>query len=94
MPGFFEPPIESQNIVLVDRSKLRYAERFVVACEECSPVDAELPFVSVLDRVTGNDPAITDYIFETLAKCPRCRGEINERTLVKPHIVLNPPSIA
>jgi len=37
----------------------------------------------VLDRVTGNDPAVTDYIMvECVAKCPQYRREINEKTLV------------
>ena len=46
--------------------------------------DAELPFDNVLDRVTGNDPAVTDYIFvEAIAKCPRCMREIAEKTLVE-----------
>ena len=26
-------------------------------------MDAEIPFNCVLDRVTGNDPQVTDYIF-------------------------------
>jgi len=36
----------------------------------------------VLDRITGHDPAITDYIFEAPANCPQCRRPINEKTLV------------
>jgi hypothetical protein len=38
----------------------------------------------VLDRVTGNDPEFTDYIFvECMARCPRCMREIAEKTLVE-----------
>jgi hypothetical protein len=34
--------------------------------------------------LTGNDPAVTDYIMvECVAKCPQCRREINEKTLVE-----------
>ena len=39
------------------------AEKLIVGCEGCSPENAELPFVNMPDRVTGNDAAVTDYIF-------------------------------
>jgi hypothetical protein len=32
--------------------------------------------------VTGSDPSVTDYILEMPAKCPQCRREILEKTLV------------
>ena len=86
MSEFFDPPIETQNIVLVDGSRLRLAERLIIACEDCSPVDAELPFAAVLDRVTGYNPTVTEYILEWPAKCPHCRGQVHERTLVEPDI--------
>jgi len=35
-------------------------------------------------RVTGSDPSVTDYILEEPAKCPNCRGEILEKTLIEP----------
>ncbi len=54
----------------------------ILGCEACSPEDAELPFDNVLDPVTGNDPAVTDYILETPAKCPQCKREIAEKTLL------------
>jgi hypothetical protein len=44
---------------------------------------AELPFDSALDLVTGRDPAGTDYIFSEPAKCPRCRGDVTEKTLIE-----------
>jgi hypothetical protein len=63
---------------------LRKAEKLIIGCEGCAPDDAELPFDNVLDRVTGNDPSITDYIFmEAMAKCPFCRRETNEKSLVE-----------
>jgi len=34
--------------------------------------------------VTGSDPSVTDYILEMRAKCPNCRREILEKTLVEP----------
>jgi len=63
---------------------LRKAEKLVICCEGCNPLDAELPFKYVLDRVTGHDPEVTDYIMvECAAKCPRCMREIAEKTLVE-----------
>ena len=84
MPESFDPRPEAQNVVLVDAGTLRKAEKLILGCEACSPEDAELLFDNVLDRVTGNDPAVTDYIFvEVMAKCPRCLREVGEKTLVE-----------
>jgi hypothetical protein len=57
MRDFFDPPVELQNVVLVDARTLRQAEKLIIGCEGCSPDDADLPFDNVLDRVTDNDPA-------------------------------------
>ena len=84
MADFFDPTPETQNVVLIDAETLRKAEKLIIGCEGCSPEDAELPFDNILDRVTGNDPAVTDYIMvECVAKCPQCRREITEKTLVE-----------
>jgi hypothetical protein len=82
MSEFLRPKPEDQNIVLIDQHLLRWAEKLIVACEVCSPHHAETSFDSVVDRITGRDPAVTDYIFETLASCPHCRRQIHEKTLV------------
>jgi hypothetical protein len=84
MSDFFDPTPENQNVVLIDAATLRKAEKLVICCEGCNPVDAELPFKYLLDRVTGHDPEVTDYIMvECAAKCPQCEAEINEKTLVR-----------
>jgi hypothetical protein len=71
-------------VVLVDAGTLRKAEKLILGCEACSPEGARLLFGNVLDRVTGNDPAVTDYLFvEAMAKCLRCMREIGEKTLVE-----------
>ena len=49
-----------------------------------NPESAEIPFDNILDRVAGLDPGVTDYILEASAKCPNCRREILEKTLVEP----------
>ena len=41
---------------------------------ECNtPQGAEIPSDNTLDRVTGSDPSVTDYILATPAKCPNCK---------------------
>ena len=71
-------------VVLVECSTIRKAGRMIESCEHCNP-DAEIPLLDhILDRVTGSDPSVTDYILEAPAKCPNCRREILEKTLVEP----------
>jgi hypothetical protein len=60
-------------VVLVNSATLREAERLIESCEHCNRNGAEIPFDNVLDRVTGSDPSVTDYILEMPAKCPNCR---------------------
>ena len=81
---FFDPTPEEQVIVLVERETVQHAEGFIKSCEHCNPEGAEWPFNAVLDRVTGSDPSVTDYILETPARCPSCLCEILEKTLVEP----------
>jgi hypothetical protein len=52
----------------------------IAGCEACSE-DAELPFDNILDRLTGSDPSVTDYVLEVGAMFA-CGQEINEKTLV------------
>ena len=54
----------------------------ITGCEACSE-DAEIPFDNILDRVTGSDPSVTDYVLEVSARCLLCGAEINEKTLVE-----------
>jgi len=50
---------------------------------ECRPEwNAELPLENILDRLTGSDPATTDYVLEVPARCLQCGAEINEKTLM------------
>ena len=81
---FFDPTPEERNIVLVDATTLRQAEKRIESCEHCNPDGAKIPFDHILDRVTGSDPSVTDYILEVPAKCLNCRREILEKTLIEP----------
>jgi hypothetical protein len=59
-------------------------ECLLESCEHCNPADAEIPFDHILDRITGSDPTVADYILEAPAECPNCRRDILEKTLVEP----------
>jgi uncharacterized protein with PIN domain len=80
---FLDPTPEEQIVVLIDVATLRKAEQLIESCENCNREGAEIPFDNILDRVTGSDPSVTDYILEVPAKCPNCRREVLEKTLIE-----------
>jgi hypothetical protein len=84
MPDFFDPTPEEQIVVLVDAGMLRQAARLIESCEACNSEGAEIPFDVVLDKITNSNPRVTDYLLESPAKCPNCRREIREKTLIEP----------
>jgi hypothetical protein len=63
---FFDPEPEQQNVVLIDAATLRKAQRMIAGGEACSE-DAEISFDNILDRLTGSDPSVTDYVLEVPA---------------------------
>lgn len=79
----FNPSPYDHNIILIDSKTRRQAERLIFDCQSCTPMYAHIPFDTVLDSITGNDPAVTDYILNEPARCPRCKGPILEKTLVE-----------
>jgi hypothetical protein len=81
---FFDPTPEQQNVILLDTALLRRAEKMIESCEQCNIGDAQIPFDWILDRITGSDPSVTDYILESPARCPNCRRDITEKTLIEP----------
>ena len=84
MPGdCLDPTPEEQNVVLIEVATLRNAERFIESCEFCNPDASEIPFDHILDEITGSDPTVTDYLLEKPAKCPNCRRDVVEKTLVE-----------
>ena len=70
--------------MLVTAATVHEAEKLIESCEHCNEEGAEIPFDNILDRVTDSDPSVTDYVLESPAKCPHCRREILEKTLVEP----------
>jgi len=75
---FFDPTPEQQHVVLVDSTILHEAERLIESCEGCNSEGAEIPFDNILDRVTGSDPSVTDYVLEQPAKCALCRRDLGK----------------
>jgi hypothetical protein len=47
---------------------LHKAEKLIESCEHCNPNGAEIPFDNILDRVTGSDPSVTEYILAAPAR--------------------------
>jgi len=71
-----------QKVILVSATTLRKAEQQIESCEHCN---VKVPkSLNILDRVTSSDPSAMDYILEQPARCPNCRREIVEKTLVEP----------
>ena len=54
---FFDPTQEEQNIVLINATTLREAEKRIESCEHCNPDGAEIPFDNILDRWQDQIPA-------------------------------------
>ena len=81
---FFDPTPGQQVVVLVDAATLRQAQWLIETCEHCNEESAQIPFDNILDRVTGSNQSVTDYILEASAKCPNCRREVFEKTLIEP----------
>ena len=79
-----EVPPERQNIIVIASSTLYQAQQLVESCEHCNAMGAEIPFDWLLDRITGCDSTVTDYIIELPAKCPNCRRKVFEKTLIEP----------
>jgi hypothetical protein len=84
MFDFFDPPPEEQVVVIVGRSTIHKAEYLIRGCEHCNPEGAEVAFDHILDRLTGSNPSVTDYLLEEPARCPFCQGPITEKTLIEP----------
>ena len=80
---FFDRTPEQQSIVLINTAILQGAERLIDSCEGCNPINGEIPFDAILDRVTRSDPSVTDYILAAPAKCPNCKRGILEKTLIE-----------
>ncbi len=54
----------------------------IISCEAYNP-EADIPFTWLLDRASGQDPSVTDYLLSEPAKCQRCQVPVFEETLVE-----------
>lgn len=77
---FSRPSIE---LVTVEPAAIREAESRIVGCERCGPKGSEILFDSILADVLDKHGAF-EFVLTEPAKCPNCRGEIAEKTLVEP----------
>jgi hypothetical protein len=66
----------------------------VASCESCTPDSPWLiPFDWLLRDVSAQK-GYMDYILPAPVACPRCAGEITEKTLVEPQGGLESPALA
>jgi hypothetical protein len=70
-------------LVSVSQTAVTQAEHAIEACQRCSP-QAAVIFSHVLHRFRTYGADQVEFILPVLAHCPRCWGEIDESTLVKP----------
>ena len=70
------------EVVTVGAAQIREAERKIEGCEHCHPDDSELPFDWILQQVTGKS-GMVDFMMVETARCPNCRREVTEKTLVQ-----------
>ena len=73
----------SIELVTVDAVVAKKAEQQIESCEHCHPAAAEIPFDWLLAEVTGRRGAV-EFVLTELARCPNCKHEITEKTLVEP----------
>jgi hypothetical protein len=84
----FDPPPDELQLIVISAATVEAALQMVLSCEQCCPDDAQIPFDWILDTVTGRSGATTDYILVESARCPNCKHEITEKTLVEPNDIL------
>jgi hypothetical protein len=80
---FFDPPPGEVQLIVVGGATVASALQMVLSCEHCHPDEAQIPFDWILDRVTGRCGSTTDYILTEPGRCPSCKHEITEKTLVE-----------
>ena len=84
-PGaeYFDPPLEEMTVHLVGENLRAAAQSMISGCDQCCDCP-EITFDCILDELTGCDPKSTEYILCRPARCPRCRRDVTERTIVLP----------
>jgi hypothetical protein len=73
-------------LISVSQAAVVQGELAIEACIRCSPSEAAIPFWRVLHSFRRYAVDQVEYILPVLARCPRCRGQIDETMLVKPKV--------
>jgi hypothetical protein len=74
---------EDVQIIFVGTVSHHAAERMIASCEHCQPDDAEIPFDWLLAEATGKRGPY-EFILSEPARCPNCKHEVTEKTLIEP----------
>jgi hypothetical protein len=72
-------------LISVSQTAVTQAEHAIEACQHCSP-QAAVAFSLILLSFRSYSTKHVEFILPVLAHCPRCWGEIDENTLVKPKL--------
>jgi hypothetical protein len=73
--------LEKVELVAVGTQTLVKARRRILSCERCN-WRASMPFVLLLDSVTGRKRSATEYVLSGPVRCRNCTSPILETTLV------------
>ena len=71
------------EFVSVEPATIRTAESKIAGCERCRNDESDIPFNFVIADVLEKHGAF-DFILSEAGRCPNCRGELSEKTLVEP----------
>ena len=83
MDDLFDVSLQQIQLIAVGPNTLRRAEGEIAFCEHCHPHDSEIPFDWLITEVTGKRGPY-EFILSEPARCPNCKHEIAEKTLVEP----------
>jgi hypothetical protein len=71
------------EFVSVEPATIRTAESKIAGCERCRNDESDIPFNFVIADVLGKHGAF-DFVMSEAGRCPNCRAELSEKTLVEP----------
>ena len=71
------------EFVSVQPATIRTAESKIAGCERCRNYELDIPFSFVIADVLEKHVAF-DFILSEAGRCPNCKAELTEKTLVEP----------
>lgn len=75
---------DDTNVVLVNESLLAEAAAWISGCQCCTK-GAEMTFDYILDAIMDSEDPNTEYVMCRPVHCPRCQGEVTEKTCIVVH---------